>query len=76
MASLLCAHCTRPMFLRPQQLPPASALCVPCGQRQAEQRSTDRAWRAFMGRLLEPAVTPQPHPKLQPLRPLVDLRHL
>jgi hypothetical protein len=73
MASLLCAHCTRPIFLRPRQAPPASALCVPCGHAQAEQRSTDRAWRGFMDRLLQPAATPEPP---RPLRPLVDLRHL
>jgi len=72
MASLLCAHCTRRIFLRPRQLPPVSGLCVPCGHKHAEQRSMDSAWRLFRDRLLEPAEVPQ----RPPLLPAADLRHL
>ena len=72
MASLLCAHCTRRIFLRPQQLPPLSGLCVPCGHRSAEQRSTERAWHQFRDRLLQPSEMPH----RPPLVPAADLRHL
>jgi hypothetical protein len=73
MASLLCAHCTRRIFLRHQQLPPVSGLCVPCGHKAGERRSTDQAWRRFRAGLLEPVEAP---PIRRPLQPAVDLRHL
>ena len=73
MASLLCAHCTRRIFLRPQQLPPLSGLCPPCGHKDAERRSLDSAWQRFRHGLLQPAETAPPR---QPLLPSVDLRHL
>jgi hypothetical protein len=73
MASLHCAHCTRRIFLRPQQLPPLSGLCVPCGHKAAERHSLDRAWRRFRQGLLQPADAP---PRPAPLLPAADLRHL
>jgi hypothetical protein len=73
MATLSCAHCTRRIFLRHQQLPPASGLCLPCGHKQAEQQSADRAWRKFRERLFEPAEALCRKP---PLLPAADLRHL
>ena len=73
MASLLCAHCSRGIFLRPRQLPPLSGLCVPCGHKDAEQRSLDQAWRGFKERLLDPNLA---LPKRPPLMPAADLRHL
>lgn len=72
MPTLLCAHCTRSIFLRPQQLPPASGLCLPCGYRESKRRDTEQAWRRFRDRLLEPAAAP----RVEPLRPMLDLRHL
>jgi hypothetical protein len=72
MPSLFCAHCTRSIFLRPQQLPPVSGLCVPCGQRHAARRNTEQAWLSFRDRLLGPVEAPA----AEPLRPTVDLRHL
>jgi hypothetical protein len=73
MATLACAHCSRRIFLRPQQSPPASGLCVPCGYQAARQRSADRAWRQFRDRLL---LGPVDAPERAPLLPAVDLRHL
>jgi hypothetical protein len=73
MATLFCAHCTRRIFLRHQQLPPASGLCLPCGHKKAEQQGTDRAWRKFRDLLFEPAQAPCIKPSL---RPVADLRHL
>jgi len=72
MDSLLCAHCTRRIFLRHGQLAPLSGLCVPCGLKDAERRSLDRAWRNFRERLLAPTEVPA----RQPLLPAADLRHL
>jgi hypothetical protein len=72
MASLLCAHCTRRIFLRHQQLPPVSGLCVPCGHKDAERRNTQSAWLRFRDALLEPVDVP----RSRPLRPAADLRHL
>jgi hypothetical protein len=73
MPTLACTHCSRRIFLRPRQLPPASGLCVPCGYQAARQESADRAWRQFRDRLLLGPVDAPPH---VPLRPAVDLRHL
>lgn len=73
MATLMCAHCTRRIFLRPQQLPPASGLCVPCGHKTAERRNLDQAWRRFRDQLLQPAELSPPD---RPLLPAADLRHL
>jgi hypothetical protein len=73
MASLLCAHCKRRIFLRQQQLPPISGLCVPCGHQDAERRSADSAWRRFRDGLVQPAKAPPIRP---PLSPAADLRHL
>jgi hypothetical protein len=73
MATLLCAHCTRRIFLRPQQLPPLSGLCVPCGHKAAERRGLDNAWRRFRDGLLQPADAPGGP---RPLLPAADLRHL
>lgn len=73
MPTLACAHCSRRIFLRPQQLPPASGLCVPCGYRDARRQATDRAWHQFRDRLLLGAVGT---PEREPLLPAVDLRHL
>ena len=72
MPSLFCAHCTRSIFLRPRQLPPVSGLCVPCDQRDATRRHSEQAWRKFRDRLLGSADAP----RVEPLRPTVDLRHL
>jgi hypothetical protein len=72
MPSLFCAHCARSIFLRPQQLPPASGMCVPCGHRHATRRNTEQAWLSFRDRLLGPVDAPA----VEPLRPTVDLRHL
>jgi hypothetical protein len=73
MATLFCAHCTRRIFLRHQQLPPASGLCLPCGHKHAEQQSADRAWRKFRDLLIDGAEAPRRQP---PLLPVADLRHL
>jgi hypothetical protein len=73
MRSLACAHCSRRIFLRPRQLPPASGLCVPCGYRAARQQNEDRAWQQFRDRLLQ---APVDTPVRAPLLPGVDLRHL
>lgn len=73
MASLLCAHCTRRIYLRARQVPPVTGLCVPCGQRDAARRSAQQAWLRFRDRLFGPAAEA---PRAAPLRPLADLRHL
>jgi hypothetical protein len=73
MLTLACAHCSRHIFLRPRQSPPASGLCVPCGQQAARRQSDDRAWRQFRDRLL---LGPVEAPAHAPLLPSVDLRHL
>jgi len=72
MESLTCAHCTRRIFLRHQQLPPASGLCVPCAHQDTEHQSVDRAWHRFRDRLLEPVEAPS----RPTLLPAADLRHL
>ena len=72
MPSLLCAHCSRSIFLRPQQRPPVSGLCVPCGYQHAKRNDAEQAWRKFRDRLLGPVDAPP----VEPLRPTVDLRHL
>ena len=72
MASFFCAHCSRSIYLRPQQLPPVSGLCVPCGYRDGKRRDTEQAWRRFRDRLLQPAEAHE----VAPLPPAVDLRHL
>ena len=72
MASFQCAHCSRPVFLRHQQLAPVSGLCVPCNHKAAEQRRADQAWRRFRDKLLAPVETLKPSPLLPP----ADLRHL
>jgi hypothetical protein len=74
MASLHCIHCNRRIFLRPRQLPPRAGLCVPCVHRHAEQQSVQQAWLRFRSTLFAPAVAAVP--RLQPLCPPVDLRHL
>jgi hypothetical protein len=79
MASLHCAHCNRRIFLRPRQCAPRAGLCVPCGHRHAEQRSAQHAWHRFRSMLFAPAVVAPAvvdAPRLQPLRPPLDLRHL
>ncbi len=73
MQLLACTHCSRRIFLRPQQSPPASGLCVPCGYQAARRQSEDRAWRQFRDRLL---TGPIDAPEHAPLLPTVDLRHL
>ena len=72
MASLLCTHCTRRIYLRPRQLPPNAGLCVPCGHEEAVRQAAERAWHRFRDRLLATAAA---HGG-EPLRPRVDLRHL
>ncbi len=74
MASMHCAHCNRGLFLRPRQAPPRSGLCVPCTHRLAEAQGAQQAWHRFRDALFAPAVIEAP--RLQPLRPPVDLRHL
>ena len=74
MASFQCAHCSRPVFLRREQLPPPSGLCLPCHHAHGEQRRAEQAWQRFRSHLLAPLDAPQPDAR--PLRPAVDLRHL
>ena len=72
MASLLCAHCTRRIYLRPRQVPPHAGRCVPCGHEEAERQRAERAWHRFRDSLLASADAGRD----EPLLPRVDLRHL
>jgi hypothetical protein len=74
MASFQCAHCSRPVFLRREQLPPLSGLCLPCQHGRGEQRRAEQAWQRFRSQVLAPLDAPRAESR--PLRPAVDLRHL
>jgi hypothetical protein len=74
MASFQCAHCSRPVFLRREQLPPASGLCLPCNHARGEQRRATQAWQRFRSQMLTPlGALPT---DARPLMQAVDLRHL
>jgi hypothetical protein len=73
MASFQCAQCSRPVFLRPRQLPPVSGLCLPCNHQDGERRRAHEAWCRFRDKLLAPVVD-APNERL--LLPAVDLRRL
>lgn len=74
MASFQCAQCSRPVFLRREQLPPRSGLCLPCNHLRGEQRRAAQAWQRFRSQLLAPLDAPPADARA--LRPSIDLRHL